>query len=38
MEMLISDKVSADLYQDFIVPKPMWTLDGKTVMKDGKLL
>lgn len=31
-------KVSSDLHQDFIIPKPTWTLDGKTVMKDGKLL
>jgi leucyl aminopeptidase (aminopeptidase T) len=31
-------KVSADLHQDFIIPKPTWTLDGKTMMKDGKLL
>jgi len=31
-------KVSADLHQDFIISKPTWTLDGKAVMKDGKLL
>jgi leucyl aminopeptidase (aminopeptidase T) len=31
-------KVSADLHQDFIIPKPTWMLDGKTVMRDGKLL
>jgi leucyl aminopeptidase (aminopeptidase T) len=31
-------KVSSDLHQDFIIPKPTWMLDGKTVMKDGKLL
>ncbi|MGD0158955.1 MAG: hypothetical protein ABSB89_01510 [Candidatus Bathyarchaeia archaeon] len=31
-------KVSTDLHQDFVVPKPTWMLDGKTVMKDGKLL
>ena len=31
-------KVSADLHQDFIVPRPTLILDGKTVMKDGKLL
>jgi leucyl aminopeptidase (aminopeptidase T) len=30
-------KVSSDLHQDFIIPKPTWMLDGKTVMKDGKL-
>jgi leucyl aminopeptidase (aminopeptidase T) len=31
-------KVSADLHQDFIIPKPTWMLDGKAVMKDGKLV
>ncbi|MGQ9624399.1 MAG: aminopeptidase [Candidatus Bathycorpusculaceae bacterium] len=31
-------KVSSDLHQDFIIPKPTWILDGKVVMKDGKLL
>lgn len=31
-------KVSADLHQDFIIPKPTWILDRKPVMKDGKLL
>ena len=31
-------KVSSDLHQDFIIPKPTWTLDGKTVMKDGRLV
>jgi leucyl aminopeptidase (aminopeptidase T) len=31
-------KVSADLHQDFIIPRPTWMLDGKTVMKDGKLV
>lgn len=31
-------KVSADLHQDFIIPKPTWTLDGKPMMKNGKLL
>jgi len=31
-------KVSSDLHQDFIIPKPTWMLDGKAVMKDGKLL
>jgi len=29
--------VSSDLHQDFIIPKPTWILDGKAVMKDGKL-
>jgi leucyl aminopeptidase (aminopeptidase T) len=31
-------KVATDLHQDFVIPRPTWTLDGKTVMKDGKLL
>jgi len=31
-------KVSADLHQDFVIPKPTWMLDGKPVMKEGKLL
>ena len=31
-------KVSSDLHQDFIIPKPTLMLDGKVVMKDGKLL
>lgn len=31
-------KVSSDLHQDFIIPKPTWMLNGKPVMKDGKLL
>ncbi|MDH5439211.1 MAG: aminopeptidase [Candidatus Bathyarchaeota archaeon] len=31
-------KVSADLHQDFVVPRPMLILDGETIMKDGKLL
>lgn len=30
-------KVSSDLHQDFIIPKPTLTLDKKTVMKNGKL-
>ena len=34
----IGGKVSADLHQDFIIPRPTLVLDGKTVMKDGKLL
>jgi leucyl aminopeptidase (aminopeptidase T) len=34
----IGGKVSADLHQDFIIPRPTLMLDGKTVMKDGKLL
>lgn len=31
-------KVSSDLHQDFIIPKPTLMLDEKVVMKDGKLL
>lgn len=31
-------RVSADLHQDFVIPRPMLVLDGKTIMKDGKLL
>jgi len=31
-------KVSSDLHQDFIIPKPTLTLDDKMVMKGGKLL
>jgi len=31
-------KVSSDLHQDFIIPKPVLMLDGKAVMKDGKLV
>jgi len=31
-------KISSDLHQDFIIPKPTLILDGKRVMKDGKLL
>jgi leucyl aminopeptidase (aminopeptidase T) len=31
-------KVSADLHQDFIIPKPTLIFDEKTIMKDGKLL
>ncbi len=34
----IGGKVSADLHQDFIIPRPTLILDGKTIMKDGKLL
>ena len=34
----IGGKVSADLHQDFIVPRPTLILDGKAIMKDGKLL
>ncbi len=31
-------KVSSDLHQDFIIPKPTLILDDETVMRDGKLL
>ncbi|MBS7615620.1 aminopeptidase [Candidatus Bathyarchaeota archaeon] len=31
-------KVSSDLHQDFIIPKPTMIFDGKKVMQDGKLL
>jgi len=31
-------KVSADLHQDFIIPRPTLVLDGKTIIRDGKLL
>jgi leucyl aminopeptidase (aminopeptidase T) len=34
----IGGKISADLHQDFIIPRPTLILDGKTLMKDGKLL
>jgi len=31
-------KVSTDLHQDFIIPKPTLYLDGKLVMKDGEFV
>lgn len=31
-------KVESDLHEDFIIPRPTLTLDGKVVMKDGELL
>jgi len=31
-------KVSSDIHQDFVIPKPTLILDGKTVMKDGEIL
>jgi len=31
-------KVTSDLHQDFIIPKPTLILDDEIVMKDGKLL
>lgn len=30
-------RVTADLHQDFVVPKPTMKFDGKLVMKDGKI-
>ena len=33
----IGGKVSADIHQDFVIPKPTLILDGKTVMEKGKL-
>ncbi|GAI08948.1 unnamed protein product, partial [marine sediment metagenome] len=30
-------KVTADLHQDFIVPKPTLKFDGKVIIKDGKI-
>lgn len=30
-------KVNADLHQDFVIQKPTLILDGKTIMKNGKL-
>ncbi|MEM1586916.1 MAG: aminopeptidase [Candidatus Bathyarchaeia archaeon] len=34
----IGGKVSSDIHQDFIIPKPTLTLDGKIVIRDGELL
>lgn len=31
-------RVSADLHEDFVIPKPTLVLDGKTVIKDGRHL
>jgi len=31
-------RVSSDLHQDFVIPKPTLILDDETVMRDGKLL
>ena len=31
-------KVSTDLHQDFIIPKPTLYLDGKLIMKDGEFV
>ncbi|HIH98301.1 MAG TPA: aminopeptidase [Thermoplasmata archaeon] len=30
-------KVTSDLHQDFVIPKPTMKFDGKIVMKDGKI-
>ncbi len=32
----LGGKVSSDLHQDFIIPRPTLVLDGKVVIKDGK--
>lgn len=34
----LGGKVSSDLHQDFVIPRPTLVLDGKTVMKNGNLL
>lgn len=34
----IGGKVSADLHQDFVIPKPTLKFDGKAVIEDGKIL
>ncbi len=34
----IGGKVSSDLHQDFIIPKPTLIFDGKKIMEKGKLL
>jgi len=34
----IGGKVSSDLHEDFVIPRPTLVLDGKTVIKNGKLL
>ena len=34
----IGGKVTSDIHQDFIIPHPKVTLNGKTVMKNGELL
>lgn len=31
-------KVTSDLHQDFVVPKPTMRFDGEVVMKDGKFI
>ncbi|MEM0010606.1 MAG: hypothetical protein QW424_01780 [Candidatus Bathyarchaeia archaeon] len=34
----LREKGSSDIHQDFIIPKPTLTLDGKIVIQDGELL
>lgn len=34
----IGGKVSTDIHQDFVIPKPTLILDGKAVMEKGKLI
>ena len=34
----LGGKVSADLHQDFVIPRPTLLLDGKVVIKDGEWL
>jgi len=34
----LGGKVSSDLHQDFVIPRPTLILDGKTVIKDGEWL
>lgn len=34
----LGGKVSSDLHQDFIIPRPTLLLDGKAVIKDGEWL
>ena len=31
-------KVTADLHQDFVIPKPTLKFDGKTVLKNGRII
>ncbi|MEM2276568.1 MAG: peptidase, partial [Thermoproteota archaeon] len=31
-------KAESDIHEDFIIPRPTLTLDGKVVMKNGELL
>jgi len=34
----IGGRVSSDIHQDFIIPRPTLTLDGKVVIKNGEIL